>query len=134
MADAVTTNVLFNGNWKYAVRLTNRSDSTGETLVTKVDISTLVGPNGKPVDYTGIIEIQWTIEGFTSVQLYWDHTTDDTIDILAPPNGYRTYRDTTPLWDPRSAGGTGDILLSTFGAAANATYDITLILALRNNP
>jgi hypothetical protein len=34
------------------------------------------------------------------------------------------------LSDPASAGGTGNILLTTAGASATATYDITLVLTL----
>ncbi len=131
MADAVTSTILHSGQDKFSVVLTNRSDGTGEADVIKVDISTILNQNGLPCTRAGLLEVQYSIQGFTSVQLEWDHTTDDVAEILGAGNGYRDYRDVSPFMDPQSAGGTGDLLLTTFGAAANATYDITLLLSLR---
>ena len=130
MADTVSTQVLTAGPRYYIARFTNISDGTGETLVTKVDISTLLTDKGIAPTKTSVEEIQWSIQGFTAVSLYWDHTTDDVIDVLAAGNGYREYGDLGYLKDPGSAGGTGDILLSTLGASSGATYDITLVLML----
>ncbi len=127
MADAVSSIVLATSPRLYEVRLTNISDGTGESLVTKVDISTLLLANGLAPTTTSIVEIQWSIYGFTSVRLYWDHTTDDLIDVLGSGNGYRSY-DKQFLKDPGSAGGTGDILLTTAGAFSGATYDILLTI------
>lgn len=36
MADAVNTEVLFNGNKRYVVRFTNKSDGTGKLLLRKL--------------------------------------------------------------------------------------------------
>lgn len=130
MADAVNVTALTPpGPRQYAVRMTNISDGTGESAVVKIDISTLVTASGAPPTSTGIKEIQWSMQGFTSVRLYWDHTTDDVIDVLTG-NGYRDYAAIGPLVDPKSAGGTGDILLTTAGALSGATYDITLVIYL----
>ena len=126
MADAVSSIVTFSGLTKYAIRLTNISDGTGESLVTKVDISSLP----TVPTYTAIEEISWDVQGFNSVRLLWDHTTDDLIDVLSG-RGARSYKDISYLFDPRSSGGTGDILLTTAGSAAGNTYDITLVLQLR---
>ena len=41
MADAVTTQVLQDGERLYIAKFTNISDGTGETKVTKVDVSGL---------------------------------------------------------------------------------------------
>lgn len=132
MADTVDTKVLFNGTRLYGVRLTNVSDGTGESAVIKVDISTLVGPNGVDAPtYTKVRELEWSIQGFSSVRLFWDHTTDDEISVLAPGNGYASYEGLGGMVDPKSAGGTGDILLTTAGAATGATYDITIVLELK---
>lgn len=128
MADAVSTQVVFSGATKYAARFTCISDGTGENLVTKIDISTLPGAP----TYTAIEEVSWDVQGFTSVRAYWDHTTDDIIDIWSG-RGARSYFDISQLVDPRSAGGTGDILFTSAGATSGATYDITLVIHLYGN-
>jgi len=130
MADVVTSQIIANGNRYHIVHLTCISDGTGESLVTKVDVSTCDLGNGVFATKTSIKEIQWSIQGFTSVRLYWDHDTDSTISVLAAGNGYSEWGALGMLSDPGTAGGTGDILLSTAGASAGATYDITLVLTL----
>ena len=131
MADVVDTKVLFNGTRKYSVRLTNVSDGTGEAAVIKVDISTLTGPLGIAPTAVKVKEILWSIQGFTSVRLFWDHTTDDEISVLAAGNGYANYEGVGGVMDPRTTGGTGDILLTTAGTTIGSTYDITLVLELK---
>lgn len=127
MADTVDTIVMFNTPKYYVVRLTNRSDATGETNVVKVDKSTLTGLLGREPDRLVIEEIQWNIQGFSSVQLNFDAATDDEGAILTGV-GYRDYSAFGGLKDPKSATNVGDILLTTYGAAANATYDIMLVV------
>lgn len=132
MADTVDSLVVFSGKNRYVVRLTNVSDGTGESAVIKVDKSTLIGPDlvnepGKLV----LEEVQWSIQGFSSVRLLWDHTTDDEMCVLGAGNGYFNFKNAGGLVDPASAGQTGDILLTTAGAVAGATYDITLVVRLK---
>ena len=77
--------------------------------------------------------MRWCLQGFTSVRLLWDHDTDDKALELSG-SGYEDFRGDSflrtqkGLADPRTAGGTGDILLTTVGAVSGATYDITLWL------
>lgn len=130
MVDVVTTQTLAAGPRYSIVHLTNISDGTGESLVTKVDISTLFRDDGVAVTRAGIKEIQWSIQGFTSVRLYWDHTADDTAAILGQGVGYLEWGALGVLSDPASAGGTGDLLLTTAGNTSGATYDITVVLVL----
>ena len=125
MTDVVDTIVLANTVVKYSVRLTNVSDATGESAVVKVDKSTLTGPTTAEPGSLALESVRWAIQGFTSVRLLWDHTTDDEIMVLSG-NGYTDYRPTGGLRDPKSSGGTGDILLTTAGATSGATYDIEL--------
>jgi hypothetical protein len=132
MADTVDNKVVFKGTRKYAVRLTNISDGTGESAVVKVDVSTLVGPDGSAPTYTVIEEIQYAIQGFTSVRLLWDATTDDEIAVLPSGSGYLNYREIGGLNDPKSSGTVGDVLLTTAGAVSGATYDITIVLRLKD--
>lgn len=128
MADTVTTAVLAGGPRQYAVRLTNISDGTGETNVAKITLANLQLANGQAPTRAAIKEIQWAIQGFTSVTLAWDHTTDVTIDVLAA-NGYRDYEPIGYLADS-GTGQTGNVLLSTTGAVTGASYDITLVVIL----
>ena len=126
MADAVTTNVLHDASRKYAARFTNISDSTGESTIAKIDISTLEAPGGLAPTAFVIEEIEWNIQGFTSIELHWDHDTNDLIDVLSGV-GYKDYTSLGGLQDPASTGGTGDVLLTTQGATATATYDIVIV-------
>jgi hypothetical protein len=131
MADVVDSKVLFNGTRIYSARFTNVSDGTGEAAVAKVTLSGLTGPKGTAPTYTKVREILWSIQGFSSVRLFWDHTTDDEIQVLAPGNGYMNWVGLGGETDPQTAGGTGNILLTTAGAASGATYDITIVLELK---
>ncbi len=127
MADTVDTDILNTGKRRHIVHLTNISDGTGESGVTKVDISALTGFGGTPT-YSTIEQIDYQIQGFTSVRLHWDHTTDDLISVLPAGSGCVEFWETGGKVDPRSSGGTGDILLTTVGAVSGATYDIKIIM------
>jgi hypothetical protein len=82
MADTVDSVVLLSGKNRYAVRLTNISDGTGESAVVKIDKSALIGPDGTEPGRIVIEQIDASIQGFTSIRLHWDHTTDDEIAVL----------------------------------------------------
>jgi hypothetical protein len=132
MADTVDVKTVFSGRNRHVLHLTNISDGTGESGVVKLDISTLVGPDGTPPTKTVIEELQWSIRGFSDVRLFWDHDVDDEIDILAAGSGYFNYIGAGGLVDPGSTGGTGDIILTTSGTAVGNTYDITISLRLKD--
>lgn len=133
MADAVATNVIFFGpnSRKYVVQLTCRSDGTGETDVVKVDLSTLLLENGLPATSVCLMEAEWDVQGFSSVELIWDDATPAVMKELSG-RGYVNYGPYSYLKDPDPGSGSGDILLTSYGAAADATYDITLVLKLHN--
>ena len=125
MADTVDSKVIHSGR-RYCVHLTNVSDGTGEVAVVKIDISGLTDPRGAVCTKFSIDRIEYNIQGFTSVRLFWDHTTDDELAVLPAGAGMMDWSVGGGKADPASAGGSGDILLTTAGAAANATYDITI--------
>lgn len=134
MADAVTTITLSNSPERIGVHLTCISDGTGESAVIKVDKSTLTSTLGTEPASLDIEDVRWAIQGFASVRLLWDHTTDD-VAMCLTGSGYDQFvasaaGDYPPsgLADPRSTGGTGDLLLTSNGAVSGATYDITLWL------
>lgn len=131
MADTVDSKVVFSGTRKRTMKFTNISDGTGESGVVKVDISTLVGPNGRAPTAVKVLEILWSIQGFTSVRLHWNHTTDDEIAVLTG-TGYMDFSGVGGLMDPRTAGDDGDILFTTANLTSGNTYDITLVLQLKD--
>ena len=125
MADTVTTQVLSDTTGvKYVIKLTNVSDGTGESLVSKVDASatTFMSEDGN----RKIAKIWWsvnTVDKKASVELLWAGTTNATA-VLLSGTGY---------WDLRTAGNeitnnadtpTGDVLLSTRNFTINDNYTI----------
>lgn len=131
MTDVVDNTVVHNGR-RYVTHHTNVSDNTGESAVTKVDISGLtIFPSATVPTYTIVDRIEYNIQGFTSVRLFWDHTTDDEIAVLPTGSGVLDWSTVGGKVDPRTSGDTGDIKLTTAGSASGNTYDITLYLRLK---
>ena len=129
MADTVDSLVLVNQPPYYTVRLTNVSDGTGESAVVKVDKSTLTDLAGLEPLALDLIGIEWDVSGM-AVTLLWDHTTDDEMIVL---NGQGEWdqRVDGAIRDPRSAGDTGDVLLTTTGHTSGDSYTILLRLKMR---
>lgn len=140
MADAVSTNVIFEDAKHYVVFLNSLSDGTGESLVKKVDksaIGTAVG--GAEATALDIDRVDYTITGFTSVKLFWDHAADSagpvltgsgSLDFTGRGGLVRDVGRTSGLQDPKTADSTGDILL-TSSATSGGNYAITLWLTKR---
>lgn len=139
MADAVNTITLedYAKSAYAAYHFTNLSDATGETNVVKIDKSGMaVAPDNAEPAALDILQVDWNIQGFAYVKLSWDHDTDQTAMLLPAGGGSRTFPNQHGEWylkDPRTAGGTGDLLLTTAGAAAGATYDITVYVKKAND-
>lgn len=129
MADTVTSQVVRSAPGWYVVHLTNASDGTGEAAVTKVDISTLLTSSRGVPTYSAVQRIEYNVNGMV-VRLHWDHTTDDTVAQLAG-SGLIDVSADGGLVDPKSTGGTGDILLTTSGHSSGDSYDITIWLKLK---
>ena len=125
MADAVTSQTIFYGERIAVMKFTNISDGTGETAVTKVDVSAL-NPSSfsKACDGVTIEKVHYTIGGM-AVSVLWDATTDVPALVLAP--GQSTF-DFTKIQLPNDAGTgkNGDVLFSTISASAGDTYTIVL--------
>lgn len=126
MADTVTSNVLHSSTRRHVVQLLNDSDGTGESAVVKVDVSSLLGDP----DTVSIREVEYSIQGFSAVKLYFDATSDSPALYLGAGNGYKDFRLVGGLHDPKATGYTGDLVLTTEGAAAGASYDILLHVML----
>lgn len=131
MADTVNSDVLHDGLKNYQIHLQGVSDATGESAVTKIDISTLTGPNaGETPDHFAIKEVEWDIQGFEYVQLLFDADTDDEI-VTMSGQGWTNFLG-IPKVDPQSTGYTGDIKLTSSGAIDGASYDIKILAEKRN--
>lgn len=127
MADAVVVTTLANTPTRKVLFMTNVCDTTGESAVVKADVSadTAFGA----VSHYGVERIAWNVQGFTTVTLAFDATTDDTIAIMGDgSSGDIDFDKYGAFVDPQSTGATGDILLTTAGNAANDTYSILLVL------
>lgn len=125
MVDNVTATTVYKGR-HVARHLTNESDSTGESAVTKIDISTFLDPFGKTCAYANILRIDYSVWGFNYVTLYWDATADDEIAVLRG-QGSMDWEAFGGKTDPRSDGSTGDVKLTTDGGADGSGYDITIV-------
>jgi hypothetical protein len=127
MADAVATQILFDGERTAIMKFTNISDGTGETKVTKVDVSAL-NPSSfsKACDGVTITKIHAMTHGM-EVDMYWDATTD--VLITSVPQQQMYSMDLTQfggLWNNAGAGKNGDVLFSTRDASTGDTYMIIL--------
>lgn len=122
MADAVTTQIIVDGSHNCIMKFTNISDGTGETAVTKVDVSTLTGAPTR----VGIRRIHASTFGM-GVQVLWDATAD----VLAwyIPADVDVHQDFTSFSNiPNNAGAgiTGDIQFTTVGHTLGDVYSIIL--------
>ena len=128
MADTVTTQVLTDTTGvKYAVKLTNFSDGTGENLVKKIDASatTFMTTDGNRKISKIFYSIN-TANPKSAVELIWEGATNATA-VLLSGNGF---------WDLRADGNeilnnattpTGDVLLSTKNFANGDNYTILVV-------
>lgn len=138
MADAVTTQTLFDDGGHVVIHLTNISDGTGESAVTKVDASALVG-GGTTTRYA-VEAIAWACTGM-GFNLLWDATTDvlffstgnnssqGFIDFVNGPSGQiGSGPGRTGITNNAGSGVNGDILLTTAGHTSGDSYVVTLWL------
>lgn len=126
MADAVTSQTVFDGERVAVMKFTNISDGTGETAVLKVDVSALsANTAGKACDGVTLDRIHASINGM-SVAVLWDADTDVPAVILAP--GMYTFDHGKRVQLPNNAGTgkTGDVSFTTIGASSGDTYSIVL--------
>lgn len=129
MADTVTSTTILDGDKDFIVQLTNVSDSTGESAVTKVDVSGLTARKSDGAACTGVklTKVFYSILGFTKIGLLWDASTDTLCMELNPSaDGILDFSDFGGLQNTSGSGKTGDINLTTTGASSGDSYMITL--------
>lgn len=124
MADAVTSRTIHDGKKMAVMKFTNISDGTGESKVTKVDVSALAGAPTS-VKITRI----WFATFGMAVQIYFDATAD-VLALLIPQDqsDCMDFRSFGGIGNNAGAGKTGDIQFSTLGHASGDTYDIIVEL------
>lgn len=121
MPDAVTSQVLVDGERNYVIKLTNLSDGTGESVVKKVDLSTM-----HPVPTSVRLEsIQGDIFGM-EVELLWEASTNVNIMKLGDSRVYIGLEETGGIPNTKAAGWTGNVLLTTTDASAGDSYSLVL--------
>ncbi len=129
MADAVTSQTLIGGTddgRNLVMKFTNVSDGTGESAVTKVDVSAF-NASGVVID-----KIHYSTFGM-GVRILWDATAD-VVAWLVPSDGDGTFDFSTfgGITNDAGTGKTGDIQFTTVGAASGDTYSI--VLEMRKKP
>ena len=128
MADAVTATTVEDGPREAVFYLTNTSDGTGESAVTKVDVSELSSlQDGTACTGVRVKRITFTNVGM-GVKLLWDATTDViAAELPADYSDTLDYSDMSGLPNVAASGGnTGDIKLTTVGHSSGDTYSIVL--------
>ena len=129
MADTVASQTIDDGP-KYAViKLTNISDGTCESAVTKVDVSGLASSaNGVACTGATIQKIWWQCTGM-KVSILFDATSDVlAIQLGENQSGYHDYTSFGGLTNNAGSGKTGDIKFTTVNHSSGDTYTIILYL------
>jgi len=128
MADAVTATTVEDGPKKAVFYCTNTSDGTGESAVTKVDVSALSSlQDGTACSGVRIQKIVFTNVGM-GVKILWNASTN-VIAAQLPADYSDTleYSDISGLPNVAASGGnTGDIKFTTVGHSSGDTYSIVL--------
>jgi hypothetical protein len=128
MADAVATQTISDGA-KYATfKFTNVSDGTGESAVTKIDVSGLTKDpmTGQSCTKVAINHIWYSTVGM-SVKVLFDATTDVLAwHILADYSDELDFSDFSGIPNNAGSGVTGDIQFTTVGHSSGDTYSIIL--------
>lgn len=127
MADAVTTQVLLDGERLYIAKFTNISDGTGEAAVLKIDVSTLAA-SAANLTCNGVkINKIWAQTLGMGVDILWDADTDLICDTIPQDVMYKMkFDDFGGLTNNAGAGKTGDVRFSTVGATSGDRYTIIL--------
>ena len=129
MADAVTSQTLADGPKTAVMKFTNVSDSSGESAVTKVDVSALsASADGDTCTGVTIERIWWQCIGM-KVQILWDASSDAfCIELGENQSGSHDYSVFGGLTNNAGSGKTGYINFTTVGASANDTYTVILYM------
>ena len=128
MADAVETQTIQDGAQKAIFRFTNVSDGTGESAVTKIDVSGLTtNPvTGMSCSSVSIEKISFSNIGM-GVKIYFDATTD--VLVIQLPADWADefdFSEFSGIPDNAGSGATGDIQFTTVGHSSGDSYTIVM--------
>ena len=133
MADAVASQTIQDGPRIAVFRFTNVSDGTGESAVTKIDVSALTSDpmSGAACSSVVIQKIYYSTIGM-GVKIFFDASTDvlgwqlnadfsDTLD----------FSEFTGIPDTKASGTTGDVKFTTVGHSDGDVYNIVMQVVKR---
>ena len=130
MADAVASQTIVDGPSHVAIKFTNISDGTGESAVTKVDVSALEADSRTGLSCTdvNIERIWWQCIGM-KVRILFDADTDVmAIELGENQSGDHDYSKFGGLVNNAGTGKTGDVKFTTVGASSGDTYTVILYM------
>ncbi len=130
MADAVTTQTLADGDRIAIMKFTNISDGTGESAVTKVDVSSLAAESRtqRECSEVNIQQIFYSLEGM-SVDILWNASSNLLcFTVSDSSSGHYDFSNMQSLTNNAGSGKNGDVLFTTVGASAGDRYTIILVL------
>jgi len=133
MADAVTSQLLFDGPRNVVMKFTNLSDGTGESAVKKVDVTTLSPNPGTSLRITRIIfDINAGADSTTNadptVTLLWEASANVTLAVLSGYGDTIEMEEGPGIVNTKAAGATGSILFTTGNFTTGVSYTITLYM------
>ena len=128
MADAVATQTIQDGGQTAIFRFTNVSDGTGESAVTKIDVSGLTtNPVTKMSCDSVSIEKIWFSNIGMGVKIYFDASTDVlVIQLPADWTDELDFSEFSGVPDNAGSGTTGDIQFTTVGHSSGDSYTIVM--------
>ena len=128
MADAVATQTIQDGGQTAIFRFTNVSDGTGESAVTKIDVSALTtNPVTKMSCNAVSIEKIWFSNIGMGVKMYFDADTDVlVIQLPADWTDDLCFSEFSGIPDNAGTGATGDIKFTTVGHSSGDIYTIVM--------
>jgi hypothetical protein len=127
MADAVTSQTIMDGERVAIMKFTNISDGTGETAVTKVNVSSLTANSaGQACTGVTVTKITSVCHGM-EVRMYWDASTDVPFFLAAVNTNYcNDFSGFGGIPNNAGAGKNGNIVFSTSDASSGDTYFVVL--------
>jgi hypothetical protein len=127
MADAVTSQTLLDGERLAIMKFTNISDGTGESAVTKVNVSTLASSgSGKACTGVSVSKITAVCHGM-EVRMYWDANADVPFFLSNVNSNYTNdFSSFGGITNNASTGKNGNIVFSTSDASSGDTYTVVL--------
>tara|TARA_R100000655_G_scaffold89459_3_gene129920 strand:- start:81 stop:479 length:399 start_codon:yes stop_codon:yes gene_type:complete len=128
MADAVTSQTIQDGSRTAVLKFTNISDGSGESAVTKVDVSGLKpSATGIACSKVTINKIWYAIDGM-QVQMHFNASTNAFILELAGTTDLMDFSSFSGIPNNAGSGVNGDVLFTTVGHSDGDTYSIILEL------